>query len=126
MPAPSDSYVALALAMHSRTPLACRYGGHPRVICPIILGHRDGAEMVLAYQVGGRTSRGTLRTPQWKCLRVAGISGLAIAEAAWISGPTHSQTQHCVAEVDYDLNPASRYAPRRSLGELGSGSPAAD
>lgn len=119
MAKPSQIYIALALALESRTPLACRYGGHDRVICPIILGHRDeGAEMALVFQIAGRTSRGPLREPQWKCLRVAEISELALADATWSSGRAHSEPQHCVTAVDYDVEPASRYAPRRSLGNL--------
>lgn len=118
---PSDTYRVLALALHARTPLACRYNGRDRVICPIILGHSDGEEMALVYQIAGHTSAGPLTQPQWKCLRLAGLSGLAIAEhARWISGRAHSQPQHCVAQVDYDLNSASPYAPRHSLGDLGA------
>jgi hypothetical protein len=115
---PSDTYIALALALESRSPLACRYGGHPRVICPIILGHREAEEMALVFQIAGRTSRGPLREAQWKCLRVAGITDLALADAAWSSGRAHSEPQHCVTTVDYDVNPASPYVPRCSLGDL--------
>ncbi|ODP36012.1 hypothetical protein [Sphingomonas turrisvirgatae] len=118
MPAVSQSYLALALALESRTPLRCRYGGHERVICPIILGHRGGEEMALVYQVAGDTSGGPLAEPQWKCLRVSQVRDLALADAAWVSGRAHTQLQHCVATVDYDVDPASRYAPRRSLGDL--------
>lgn len=118
MSAASITYRTLALALESRTPLACRYGGQPRVICPIILGHRGEEEMVLVFQIAGRTSRGPLREAQWKCLRVAGISDLALAEAEWHSGRAHREAQHCVVQVNYDVNPASPYAPTRSLGDL--------
>jgi hypothetical protein len=118
MAAPSDTYRILAYALESRTPLACSYGGHARVICPIILGHSGEEEMALVYQIAGRTSRGRLREPQWKCLALARLTDLAPADAPWISGRAHSQPQHCVTAVDYDINPASPYAPRRSLGDL--------
>lgn len=119
MAAASDTYRALALALHTRTPLACRYNSHPRIICPIILGHSDGQETALVYQIAGHTSAGPLRQPQWKCLRLANLTDLAIAAGLkWIEGRAHTQPQHCVPDVDYDLNPASPYAPRHSLGDL--------
>lgn len=116
---PSATYRTLALALATRTPLSCRYGDRMRVICPIILGHGAGTEMALVFQIGGDTSRGPLRSPQWKCLRVAAIGDLAIADARWQSGRAHRHAQHCVDRVDYDINPDSRYAPRHSLGPLG-------
>lgn len=119
MAAPSDTYRILALALHARQPLACTYNDQPRVICPIILGHSDGVEMALVYQVAGSTSAGPLRSPQWKCLALDRLSGIALAKAAqWIPGRAHNQPQHCVAQVDYDFDPASPYDPRRSLGDL--------
>ncbi len=115
---PSDAYRLLAHALENRVALACSYGGHGRVICPIILGHRDGEEMLLAFQVAGTTSAGPLGEPQWKCLRVALMTDFELSDHSWHAGRAHSQAQHCVAQVDYDANPDSRYAPRRSLGDL--------
>lgn len=115
---PSDTYRLLAHALENHVALACSYNGHARVICPIILGHRNGEEVVLAFQVAGRTSGGPLREPEWKCLRIARMRDFALSDHGWSFGRAHGQAQHCVAQVDYDANPDSPYALRRSLGDL--------
>lgn len=115
---PSRIYRILAHALENRIPLACSYGGHERVICPILLGHGGEEEMALVFQIAGSTSRGRLREPQWKCLRLARLTDLAPAVAAWRSGRAHRHEQRCVTCVDYDINRTSPYAPRRSLGDL--------
>lgn len=74
--------------------------------------------MVLVYQVGGETSDGPIRRPDWKCFRVSKLRRVAIAKGAWQAGASHSQRQNCVQDVDYDVNEATPYRPRRSLGSL--------
>ena len=115
---PLSTYNALAWAIENRLPLACAYEGHHREICPIILGHSDGREKVLVYQTGGSTSRGPLRKPDWKCFEVSGIGDIEPLDGPWQIGGRHSQTQTCVRDVDYDVNEASPYDPRHSLGRL--------
>jgi hypothetical protein len=60
---PNSTYRLFAWAIENRVALCCRYQGHPREICPIILGHSDGREKVLAWQMRGETSEGRLRKP---------------------------------------------------------------
>ena len=121
---PSDVYQILAWAIENQVMLFCIYDGQPRQFCPIILGHgRDGNEMVLVYQVGGRTSKGRIRQPRWKCFRVEGLSRIEIIQGEWEAGSSHSQDQQCVQQVDYDVNEDSPYDPRQSLGRLRGGPP---
>ena len=116
---PAATYLALAWAIENRVPLSCQYQGQPREICPIILGlGPKREEMVLAWQVGGETSDGPISRPEWKCMRVTGLSEIGIADVEWRTGARHSQRQSCVTDVDYDVNEASPYEPRRSLGSL--------
>jgi len=113
------TYLVLAWAIENRVPLSCEYDGWPREICPIILGRgADGDTRLLVYQIGGETSKGPIRRPDWKCFRVAGLRAVEVATGEWRAGASHSQDQSCVAEVDYDVNEASPYSPRRSLGSL--------
>jgi hypothetical protein len=109
MSQPSAIYLELSKALAARTTLSRRYGGKRRVICPIILGHSNGAEMVLVYQIAGDTSTGPLLAPQWKCLRLAELSDLAPSDLPWRSGQEHGRAQHCVRRVEHDVNPASPY-----------------
>jgi hypothetical protein len=117
---PSRNYKMFARAIATRTPVACRYDGFVREVCPIILGHSDGREKALVWQFGGETSGGPLRGAKWKCFDLSKVEGAAEAAGAWQAGISHQQAQSCVKEVDYDANPASPYSPTRSLGDLRS------
>ena len=94
--------------------VVCLYQGHPRAICPIILGHTDGAEKALTYQFEGSGSQGPVRG-QWKCLTLSEVRDAEIIDGPWRSGRRHSQSQSCVKDVDLDVNPDSPYDPRRRL-----------
>lgn len=111
---PSLTYKLFAEAMSARKAIVCMYKGHPRAICPIILGHTNEAEKALTYQFGGRSSRGPVRG-QWKCLFLADVTNAEMIEGPWRSGRRHSQSQSCVKDVDLDVNPDSPYDPKRRL-----------
>ncbi|WP_257164600.1 hypothetical protein [Bradyrhizobium sp. SRS-191] len=115
----SPTYDLIIRAMITRQQVLCLYRGHARAICPIILGHRAGRERVLAFQFAGGASRGLQPGGQWKCFDVAGMSELELREGRWHSGPRHSQSQSCVAQVDLDVNPDSPYGPKRSATPVG-------
>lgn len=111
---PSAIYRLFEEAMRKRKPIVCMYDGYPRAICPIILGHSDGAEKALTYQFDGSNSDGPIRGA-WKCLSLAKVTRAEIIDAPWRSGERHSQSQSCVRDVDLDVNPDSPYNPRRRL-----------
>ena len=113
---PSPAYTLFASAIARRTPILCHYEGHRREICPIIVGHSDGQEKALVWQYGGETSKGRLRTAEWKCFALEKVRGVEVIEGVWQAGLSHRQSQSCVKQVDYDANPSSPYNPRRSLG----------
>jgi hypothetical protein len=114
---PSRTYELFAEAMAARKPIACVYHGHPRAICPIILGHTDGAEKALTWQFAGSGSRGAVNG-QWKCLTLSEVRNAEIVDGPWRWGTRHSQAQSCVKEVDLDVNPDSPYGPKRRLPKL--------
>lgn len=114
---PSPTYELFAKAMVARRPVVCTYQGHPRAICPIILGHTEGAEKALTWQFEGSGSGGPVRG-QWKCLSLAEVGNAEIVDGPWRSGREHSQRQSCVKDVDLDVNPDSPYEPKRRLPRL--------
>jgi hypothetical protein len=118
----SPAYRLFAWAIENRARISFAYHGIPREVCPIILGHTGGQETALVWQVGGQTSKGSLREPEWKCLSVSKVSDLQLRSGSWQAGSGHRQTQSCVKDVDYDVNEQSPYNPKRSLGDL-SGRP---
>jgi hypothetical protein len=114
---PSRIYELFAASMAARRPVACMYQGHPRALCPIILGHTDGAEKALTWQFEGSGSKGAVRG-QWKCLFLADVGSAEMIEGPWLSGGEHRQSQSCVKDVDLDVNPDSPYEPKRRLPRL--------
>jgi hypothetical protein len=112
----SGTYALIEQAMRERSRVACVYQGKRGEICPIVLGWTDGREKVLAYQVGGESSR-PLRGPEtrWRCMWIDEVSEATLVEGAWVSESTHKSSQTCVKDVDLDVNPASPFGPRRRL-----------
>ena len=112
----SLTYELFEQAMRLRKPMHCMYGGHPRELCPIVLGHsRDGEEKVLTFQFAGGSGSGLQRGGQWRCLWLSEVSGAEFQDGPWISGSSHTQPQGCVDVVDLDVNPESPYEPKRRI-----------
>jgi hypothetical protein len=79
-----------------RRQILCTYGGCRRELCPVILGHSQGQEKALAFQLGGDSAKGLPVGGEWRCLWLAksamsasapghGMRGTATAvrKAAW-------------------------------------------
>ena len=115
---PSPAYALFAWTIENRSRLRCLLDGRAREICPIVLGHSDGREKALVWQVAGETSDGPLKQPGWKCFLLSNITDFGLADGHWLAGASHQSRQSCVKEVDYDANPASPYNPAHSLGRL--------
>jgi hypothetical protein len=110
---PSSTYALFAQAIVERKQVLCRYDGYARELCPVILGHSGGQEMALVYQFAGESSSGLPPGGEWKCLRLAKASDVALRDGSWRAGSSHQRPQSCVEDVDLDINPASPYRPRR-------------
>ncbi|MCX7358072.1 MAG: hypothetical protein NT015_08025 [Alphaproteobacteria bacterium] len=109
----SATYQLFAQALRKRKQIACMYGGHHRELCPIVLGHSDGEEKALTFQVAGASSSGLPPGGEWRCLVLSKVSFARLHEGEWKSGDSHAQPQGCVQEVDLDANPDSPYSPKR-------------
>jgi uncharacterized protein (DUF4415 family) len=120
-PAPSSVYKLFAQAMTSRNQVLCTYDGYLRELCPVILGHTNGQEMALAYQFAGQSKSGLPPRGQWKCLSLSKVGNVQLRDGPWHTGSSHTKPQHCVQEVDLDVNPASPYNPKRRVGPRGRG-----
>ncbi|WP_407170305.1 hypothetical protein [Bradyrhizobium sp. ORS 111] len=99
---PSSAYALFRKAILTEQQVVCRYDGRPRELCPHIIGHnKSGQEVVLAWQFAGQSS-GPL--PQWRCLRLAGVSDIGLRKGRWHEGSSHSTEQTCVSDIDLDIN----------------------
>jgi hypothetical protein len=112
---PSPNYTWFEQAIRLRKQIICMYGGYPRELCPIILGHSQGQEKALTYQFGGQSKSGLPPQGEWRCLWLSKVSNIQLHDGPWFTGSRHSQPQGCVATVDLDVNPSSPYHPKRPI-----------
>lgn len=89
-------------AITTRKAVAATYDGHPRRFCPHKLGRKDGKLHVFVFQYGGTSSSVLPPGGEWRCMEVAGLSGVRIiATDPWRTGqPGHTgRPQSCVDQV---------------------------
>jgi hypothetical protein len=101
--------------MRMRKQIVCMYGGYPRELCPIILGHSQGQEKALTYQFGGQSKSGLPPQGEWRCLWLSKVIDVQLREGPWFVGSSHTKPQGCVEIVDLDVNPSSPYHPKRPI-----------
>ncbi len=102
--------------MQERRQVACVYQGRPRALQPVVLGWSAGREKLLAYQVGGASSR-PLTTPEtrWRCLFLDAIEAPTLRDGWAEIDASHQSGQSCLTDVDLDINPQSPFHPCRKL-----------
>jgi len=99
---PSSTYIFFRNAILSAQQVVCFYDGRRRELCPHIIGtNKNGEEVVLVWQFAGESS-GPL--PQWRCLKLAGITKARMRDGRWHEGGSHRATQTCVSDIDLDIN----------------------
>lgn len=102
---PSATYRVIRTAIENEQQATCRYQGHYRELCPHIIGWTDGAERLLAWQFGGKTSSGLLpRGGAWKCLNIVEMTDIKARDGRWHAGSSHQKEQTCVHDIDLDIN----------------------
>jgi uncharacterized protein len=100
----SAAFTLFHRAILERRQVVCRYKGQRRELCPHILGHTKGAEVVLAYQFGGGSAGGLPPKGEWRCLYLSQIQDIELREGRWHSGSQHRTRQKCVDKVYIDVN----------------------
>lgn len=99
---PSAAYTVFRNAILAEQQVTCIYEGRHRELCPHIIGtNKNGEEVVLAWQFGGESSG---KLPQWRCLRLAKVSGASARSGRWHEGGSHRSEQTCVSVIDLDIN----------------------
>jgi len=118
---PSANYQLFRKAIIGRKQITCIYEDSYREICPLILGHKNGQEVALSYQLKGpeRVSR---PVKGWRCLRLESVREATLRDGPWDEGASHKTTQTCVDEVDVDVNKPETLRRRRPAPAAGSSS----
>jgi hypothetical protein len=99
---PSATYILFRNAIRAEQQVVCSYDGRSRELCPHIIGtNKSGEEVVLAWQFAGESSG---KLPQWRCLKLAGVSNVRARVGRWHEGGSHRTEQTCVSDIDLDIN----------------------
>jgi hypothetical protein len=111
-----DIYLLLRIAATKRRPVAAIYEGLPRLFCPHLLGkNKQGKLRAFCYQYGGASGSGLRRVWDgwggWRCLAIDKLKRVELRGNAWRTEPRSGQ-QHCVAQVDFDVNAQSGDDPQ--------------
>lgn len=88
--------------MNNQQPVRLAYHGHERVVCPHILGWKNGRAKVLAYQTAGTTSAGNLpddARQRWRSLFVDEIDDPRPAEGPWETAANASPSSNGIDET---------------------------
>ncbi|MGH9009911.1 MAG: hypothetical protein ACRDYF_08720 [Acidimicrobiia bacterium] len=108
-PSRPPAWAVLQRALTQKTPVRVRYHGNERVLCPHVLGWKNGRPKVLAYQAGGTTSQGALPDdPQqrWRSMFIDEVEDAIIAEGpwAWETADNYSQTSNCIDDLEIAIS----------------------
>jgi hypothetical protein len=82
----SPNYALFERAMALRKQVVCVYGGYPRELCPVILGHSQGQEKALTYQFGGQSKSGLPPQGEWRCLWLSKATDVQLRDGPWFAG----------------------------------------
>jgi hypothetical protein len=98
----SDTYDLVRRAIAERKRVHAVYHGHPRHMCPHVIGTRNGEARALFFQFGGSSQRGLPPGGDWRCLPLSGLTEIALYDGRWRT-KAHSQPQSCIDEVDLEV-----------------------
>ena len=88
---PEEVYRLVAAAVVQHRPIAARYDGTRRLLCPHVVGYnQQGDWRVFCYQYGGETKSGPLLSGGegiWRCL-----SMIKLSSVEWLDGPWRTES----------------------------------
>jgi len=102
------TYERCADAIISRRLLTFVYRGFYRVVCPHVLGSRNGKLRLLGFQIGGQSSQPLPREGIWRCFALNEIEGAELQAGAWRTGGSHARPNTRVTDVHLDVNPQAK------------------
>src|SRR5690348_5280902 len=98
------SYAVIRQAILDRCCLSATYQGTVRHFAPHAIGQSNTGETnVMAFQYAGSSSKGLPQGGQWRCFRVADLSGVRRNEDGWHTAPDHGRPNSCVTRIDVEI-----------------------
>ena len=103
----SEIYGLLRYAAAHGQPVAARYDGQPRLLCPHVGGRKSGRLHVFCYQFGGSSNSAEPLASEgegvWRCLAVEKLSQVELRMGPWHTEPRPTR-QTCIDEIDFDAD----------------------
>ena len=94
------NFEILKQAIQEKKQVIGYYDGHPREMCPHVIGLKKGVRNVLSFQFAGSSSKGLPPGGESKCMHVDGLSNLSLREGTWHTRDDHSEPQRCVDQIE--------------------------
>jgi hypothetical protein len=105
-PFPEEVHRLLCAAARQRRPMAARYDGTRRLLCPHVVGYNQPGEFrVFCFQYAGETKSGPMPADSkgiWRCLSLKKLSKVELLDGSWQTEP-HAR-QRCVDHVEVDAD----------------------
>lgn len=101
-----DTYQIVRLAILNKQIIRATYRGRVRVMCPHVVGTKNGRSQALFYQFDGESSSGLDpdgSPANWRCLLLDALSDVSVEDGEWHTAPNHSREQTCVDEIDVEV-----------------------
>lgn len=102
------AWAVLEQALRHKRPVLVRYHGQDRLVCPHVLGWKDGRAKVLVYQSGGATSQGELSADprqRWRSLFVDEIERATIGIGTWQTACNYTPSSNGIDQFALALVP---------------------
>jgi hypothetical protein len=100
-----SNFSLIKRAIKDKVQIHATYNGHRRLMCPHLLGTKDGIQHALFLQFGGGSETGLSSNAKdnWRCLPLNELT-----EVAYFAGPFHSASnysldQSCIDKVDIEF-----------------------
>jgi len=95
-------WAVLQQALREKRPVRARYHGTERLLCPHILGWKNGRPKVLCYQASSTDRPHPADHPeqQWRSMFVDEIDQPAITDEPWQSAHNYSHATNAVDQLE--------------------------
>ncbi len=94
----SETFELFRQAILEKKRILCSYNGLPREVCSHAMVWTDGQETALVFQFGGESSSGLPPSGKWRCLTLARVVDIRLAEGPWVT-EDHAGQQRCSENV---------------------------
>ena len=102
-----SNYQIVRDAIINKKQITAFYDGHPREMCPHVIGTKNGREQALFYQFGGSSKSGLQPAgsgANWRCIPIEGLQQVSSKDGGWHTAPNHSRPQTCVDVIDVEVS----------------------